>query len=1055
MGIGEERLFRVEHFYDTVLRSMQGLFLASESVERKEFEDFVVDMTNSSAQNSVTAFIYAERVPKNDLQKFINTMKGDTSLFPDGYPDFTVVPVADKEEYYPIIYVEPIDSTNIKALGLDISSIYPEAIAQARDKNLPSATKIFLGPVLGESTIVSILPIYMNGLPHETPEDRQKNIKGIVGLVFRTKELFGNIFASEAAPNGFVEADVFEGDKTTSESLIFNSGEEEEKKGYTPAFVSQTTYLFAGKTLTVRYHSKKAFDEFIGRRMGPAIVLVSGFLIDLLLVFGILVLFGSRNRAMKLAKDMTADIEEKSRNLQKVNRALKTINDASQITIKTSEEGELLKQACKVLVDVGGYRLVWIGYEEKTDKFIKPKAWAGYDEGYLEKTVALAEKENLPDPFLSTVKEKRVVIIPDLEQDPNFKPWLAEATQRGYKSVIAAPLLTGETVLGTMAIYSSEVGSFTFEEISLLEELSRSLSYGVINIRDKKEKELIRVALQDAAEELKKKNRALLTISEANQVTIKAKDEKTLIKEVCDVLVKNAGYRMVWVGYAENDEEKSIKPVAWAGYVDGYVGKINASWADTERGRGPTGTAIREKKTVITPDFAQDPNFKPWLEDSKNMGYVGSVVVPFFSDEEVFGAINIYTSEMNLFSSDQTKMLEEIKMLEELAGDLSYSILNIRNKEEKEKIDASLRRTAEELSQFRLAVDNASDHIIITDPKGTILYANKGAEHITGYSHDEIMGKNPRLWGGQMPKEFYQKMWQTLSKEKQPFVGKLQNKRKSGELYEAMSSVTPILDDAGNIIYYVGVERDITRDVEIDRSKSEFVSLASHQLRTPLSAINWYAEMLLGGDAGKLSAKQKDYTDEIYASSKRMSDLVGALLNVSRIELGTFAVEPKPTNVAEISDSCIQETQSKISSKHQFIEKKYAKDIPIINVDPNLTRVIFQNLISNAVKYTPDGGKITIALERADGHFKLSISDTGYGIPAHQQEKVFSKFFRADNIIPIETDGTGLGLYIVKEMLDKIGGSVSFESEENKGTTFSVSMPLSGMPKKEGTRSLT
>lgn len=366
-----------------------------------------------------------------------------------------------------------------------------------------------------------------------------------------------------------------------------------------------------------------------------------------------------------------------------------------------------------------------------------------------------------------------------------------------------------------------------------------------------------------------------------------------------------------------------------------------------------------------------------------------------------------------------------------------------------------LRKTAEELNQFKLAVDNASDHIIITDPEGKIIYANKGAERLTGYSHEEIIGKNPRLWGGQMPREFYKNMWHIFAEEKKPFLSEIRNKRKNGEFYDVHSSISPILDKNGNIIYFVGVERDITQEKAIDRSKSEFVSLASHQLRTPLSAINWYSEMLLGGDAGKLKDKQKDYTEEIYASSRRMSELVSALLSVSRIELGTFAVEPKPTNVVDLADSCIKEMQAKINAKHQFVERKYTSDLPLINVDQNLTRIVFQNLFSNSMKYTPNGGKISISIKRIDKHLEIAVSDTGYGIPARQKDRVFSKFFRADNIIPIETDGTGLGLYIVKELLEKVGGQIRFESEENEGSTFYVSMPLSGMPKKEGTKSLT
>ncbi len=577
----------------------------------------------------------------------------------------------------------------------------------------------------------------------------------------------------------------------------------------------------------------------------------------------------------------------------------------------------------------------------------------------------------------------------------------------------------------------------------------------VSNVYAAGEKQVIQCNIRDiterkiAQDKLRKVNRTLLTISEANQVSVRAADEDELLKDVCDVLVKNAGYKLVWVGYAQNDEKKSVKPMAWAGFADGYIENLNISWADTESGQGPTGTAIREKRIVVNPDFSKDPNLKLWSKEALKRGYVGSVALPLYREDRVLGALNIYSSELGFFDSD------EIKMLEELADDLAFSVASIRNKREKEKAFVELEHIAAELRQFKRAVDNASDHIIITDPDAKIVYANRGAERITGYSVKEMIGKTPALWGKQMPKEFYERMWHTIKTEKESFVGKVKNRRKNGENYLSEFSISPILNDRGDIIFFVGVERDITKEEEVDRSKSEFVSLASHQLRTPLSAINWYAEMLLGGDAGVLTDKQKDYTSEIYASSRRMAELVGALLNVSRIELGTFAIEPKPTDIRDIADSVIKELEPKISAKNQAIVYNYSEDVPdLINIDPNLTRMILQNLISNSVKYTPDGGRISIAISKTENDVVVRVADNGYGIPLNQQGRVFEKFFRADNIIPVETDGTGLGLYIVKEVVEKSGGKIGFESEENVGTTFVVSIPISGMKQKLGTRSL-
>jgi signal transduction histidine kinase len=305
-----------------------------------------------------------------------------------------------------------------------------------------------------------------------------------------------------------------------------------------------------------------------------------------------------------------------------------------------------------------------------------------------------------------------------------------------------------------------------------------------------------------------------------------------------------------------------------------------------------------------------------------------------------------------------------------------------------------------------------------------------------------------------MSLDFYKEFWDKIKFKKESFIGEVINKRKSGELYDAAINISPILDENENVIFFVGIERDITKEKTIDRAKTEFVSLASHQLRTPISAINWYTEMLLDQDVGKLNKKQKDYLREVYHSSKRMSNLVGSLLNISRIELGIFAIEPKPTDIIKISKSIIEEISHEAEKRKQKISENYDKNIGLINVDENLMRIIIQNLVTNSVRYTSDGGKINISIRKEPKSLLVTVEDSGCGIPKAQQDRVFEKFFRADNVREKETDGIGLGLYMVKQIVEKSGGKIWFESQEGKGTTFFVSIPLSGMAEKEGTKKI-
>lgn len=268
-----------------------------------------------------------------------------------------------------------------------------------------------------------------------------------------------------------------------------------------------------------------------------------------------------------------------------------------------------------------------------------------------------------------------------------------------------------------------------------------------------------------------------------------------------------------------------------------------------------------------------------------------------------------------------------------------------------------------------------------------------------------------------------------------------------------------IKDPKGRVEKMIGVNFDVTQAQEVDRAKTEFVSLASHQLRTPLSAIGWYSEMMLSGDAGRITKKQKEYLNEIHEGQKNMAELVSALLDVSRLELGTFTAESQDVDLEKMVRHVLDMVKLKADEKDIKIVVE-GNDVPPLKSDERLLLMVVQNLITNAVKYTKSGGQIDISLlcktknSIVDKHkiksdsIIFTVKDNGYGIPASQQDRVFTKLFRADNIVTLDTEGTGLGLYTVKKALDVLGGEVWFDSEENKGTTFYCIIPAKSLPNK-------
>jgi PAS domain S-box-containing protein len=357
---------------------------------------------------------------------------------------------------------------------------------------------------------------------------------------------------------------------------------------------------------------------------------------------------------------------------------------------------------------------------------------------------------------------------------------------------------------------------------------------------------------------------------------------------------------------------------------------------------------------------------------------------------------------------------------------------------------------------FMLAVQNTSNHIVLTDIDGRIIFANKAAELLTGYSLEEMRGQTSRLWGGLMDKSFYANLWDTIKVQQKPFVGgKVYNRRKNGVVYTTIMRISPILDREGKLIGFISTEEDVTEFEKISELKTEFVSLASHQLRTPLTVIRWDVEELLGTSGeGALTPSQRKNIEEVHKITLTMIGLVKKLLDVSYLELGQYVLKSESTNLPLVFQNILLEYRAAIKEKKLIVKELYSQDLLEVDTDPEFVQIILQNLISNAVKYTPSGGSVEleISLDKKDGippHYNVGeknifirVTDKGVGIPKQQQSRIFQEFLRADNAKALDTTGFGFGLYMTKLIVERASGKIWFESEEGKGTSFYVLLPV-------------
>jgi len=235
---------------------------------------------------------------------------------------------------------------------------------------------------------------------------------------------------------------------------------------------------------------------------------------------------------------------------------------------------------------------------------------------------------------------------------------------------------------------------------------------------------------------------------------------------------------------------------------------------------------------------------------------------------------------------------------------------------------------------------------------------------------------------------------------------------------------------------------DITKQKKAEDAKSEFVSLASHQLRTPIAGMKWSAELLQLDSPDTLTERQLKYMDRLHVSINRMSRLVDDFLRVSRFELGSFQPEYHTIGLKKLFNDVLAELSETAAHKDLIIETEYDSSVTDFVTDPDLLRMILTNLYSNAIKYTPAGGTITVGFTHDKNMLRIQVTDTGMGIPTEDQEGIFSKLFRASNATRDVPDGTGLGLYIVREAVAVLRGKASFTSVEGIGTTFDVQIPF-------------
>lgn len=367
------------------------------------------------------------------------------------------------------------------------------------------------------------------------------------------------------------------------------------------------------------------------------------------------------------------------------------------------------------------------------------------------------------------------------------------------------------------------------------------------------------------------------------------------------------------------------------------------------------------------------------------------------------------------------------------------------------------RKAAEEtLRQIQLIVENSHDAIIGKTLEGVITSWNGGATKMFGYSPDEVIGKP---MANLFPPELKDELPKLLDKVRRGEIIADYDSiwlRKDGTRADVEFSLSPVHTDDGKIIGASLVGRDITERMknerhikELNETRSKFITIISHQLRTPLTAVNWNLETLLNGDFGKLEETQRKFLLATHHASTEITRRIRNLLTAMDVEEGRVRYETEEVALNSLCAGVVNEMRSKIDLKG--VSFRYAApdaDLPSVEGDGKKIRSAVAVLVENAIDYTKEGGKIVASLALKDGAARFEVADTGVGIPKAEQHLIFTRFFRASNASLMLPDAFGLGLFLAKNFVEQHHGKIGFESEEGKGSTFWFEIPFKDAAKR-------
>ena len=419
------------------------------------------------------------------------------------------------------------------------------------------------------------------------------------------------------------------------------------------------------------------------------------------------------------------------------------------------------------------------------------------------------------------------------------------------------------------------------------------------------------------------------------------------------------------------------------------------------------------------------------------------LATPLIANEDVLGAVIMMSDLPKAFSEAHVRLVEAAA--NQVATAINNAELYRLIRDQAERLGSMLRSQQVEASKSQAILESVADGVMVSDAAGEIILFNAAAERTLDLRRGEMLGRPVSdLTGlyGAGAQRWADAMGTWIADPSSYEEGEFLEERIEVENKVVSIHLSPVTH-GDEFLGLVSVFRDITREVEVDRIKSEFVSTVSHELRTPMTSIKGYADLLLMGAAGSLSQEQRRFLDIIRNNADRLSLLVNDLLDISRIEQSRVELAIRDVDLRDAIEDVLASVEGRFSSEDKLVSitAEVPDDLPTVEADYERVTHILVNIVTNAYQYTPEGGSVTISAQQQEDGVRVDVADTGIGIAPEDQERIFERFYRGEHSLVMSAAGTGLGLSIVQQLVEMHFGRLWFESELGKGTTFSVLFP--------------